>query len=101
MRRFFNVESPHNDYPCAPTTNYLHPSGCRTKSVRQLTEPEVCQQYSFKTVRELTPASRNPPVFSDAADVQEGFSATGSRCFGPRRPSRLHAFDFFASTLNQ
>jgi hypothetical protein len=69
--------------------------------VRQLTELEVCQQYSFKTVRDLTPASRNPPVFSDAADVQEGFSATGSPCFAPRRPLQLHAFDFFASTLIQ
>jgi hypothetical protein len=44
---------------------------------------------------------QNLPVFSEAADVQEGFSATGTRYVGPRRPSRLHAFDFFASTLIQ
>jgi hypothetical protein len=95
MRRFCNVESPHKDYPCAPTTNYLYPSGCRTKSVRQLTELEVSQQYSFKTVRDLTPASRNPPVFSDAADVQEGFSATGRRYFGPRAGHRGFMLSIF------
>jgi hypothetical protein len=40
-------------------------------------------------------------VFSGAKEIQEGFSATGGHYFGPRGPTRLHAFDFFASTLIQ
>ncbi|RZF31520.1 hypothetical protein EVC45_00190 [Paraburkholderia sp. UYCP14C] len=55
----------------------------------------------FSNRRGFNLGEKKLPVFSDTVEVQEGFSATGGHFFGSRGPTRLHAFDFFASTQIQ